>query len=144
MYLAYFINFLAFCLFIEDFVGFNIFIARFYDIFIIFFIILPFLSFISSLLLSIINLPKFRYLVQLPDLYLSWKSCQYQRFENDSPESKKPDSCIPIFRTMTLLGKHRKLAQAAMEVVQAVGTGLQAYLITARFTFTFYISIFLK
>ena len=49
-----------------------------------------------------------------------------------------------MFRTVTLLQKHRKPAQAAMEAVQAVGTGLQAYLITARFTFIFEISLSLK
>ena len=49
-----------------------------------------------------------------------------------------------MFRTVTLQQKHRKRAQAAMEAVQAVGTGLQAYLITARFTFIFEISLSLK
>ena len=45
--------------------------------------------------LSIINSPKFKYLVQIPDSYPNWKLYQYQSIDNDSPESKKPDLCIP-------------------------------------------------
>lgn len=40
-----------------------------------------------------------------------------------------------MLRIVLLLGKHKKQAQAAMEAVQAVETGLQVSLITTRFTF---------